>query len=250
MLPLTPLTLCISQIVAHIGLFYWLINIPDIWAICSVLVVYFFTGCLGMSVTYHRLLTHRSFKTYKLIEYIGSLIATLGLTGSSLSWTAAHRLHHSRADRIGDPHSPVILGYIKSQWGSMFSDIDIKKSPVLSSGFHRWLHRNYFHINLSWGMLLYLLGGLDWVLIFWLVPAAILWNAGSLINTVCHSQWLGYRRFDTPDRSVNNPVLGLLMWGEGWHNNHHRHQNSPRIGQTWWEIDIGYWLIRILKKHH
>ncbi len=244
---LTALTLFLLQLIAHLSAIYWVVNSSAAeWL--TVLLVYFFTGCIGMSVTYHRLLTHRSFKTSKFFEYFGTLCATVGLTGSSLSWTAAHRLHHQKADKPGDPHSPIKLGYLKAQWLSMFSPISIRKSPVIHDSVHVFFHRYYIQINLLWGILLYLVGGVWAVLNLWLVPACVLWNAGSLINTVCHTKLLGYRRYNVPDHSVNNPVLGLAMWGEGWHNNHHRYQSRPNIGEHWWEIDIGYYVIKLIKK--
>lgn len=246
---LNPNTLFFLQVVAHIATMYWVFSeYFNLFSVSLVFFVYFLTGCLGMSITYHRLLTHRSFKTFKVFEILGTFLATVGLTGSSLSWTAAHRQHHSNADRQGDPHSPNILGYVKAQWLSMFSTVDLKRSPVLRSKIHQFFHRYYIHINLGYAVILYLIGNFYAVLIFYLVPACILWNAGSLINTVCHSKLLGYRRYEVPDKSVNNPILGVLMWGEGWHNNHHRFQNRPNIGERWYEIDIGYYIIKLCRK--
>lgn len=245
---LTSVSLFCFQLLAHIATAVWLLSIPSMTDILLVFLIYFLTGCIGMSVTYHRLLTHKSFKTSKFWEYLGTVFATIGLTGSSLSWTAAHRKHHIYADRIGDPHSPVILGYLRAQWFSMFSQIDIKKSPVISSKFHRAIHKFYLHINLAYGLLLFLFGGW-WALVnLWLVPACILWNAGSLINTIGHSSKLGYRYYNLSDKSINNPILGIFMWGEGWHNNHHRHQSRPNIGERWWEIDIGYYFIKLIRQ--
>lgn len=245
---LTPVNLFISQVVAHIATIYWLFS--DYFTVENfllVILVYFFTGCIGMSITYHRLLTHKSFTTYKFIEYFGTFCATVGLTGSSLSWTATHRLHHSNADKPKDPHSPLTLGYIKAQWFSMFSPINIVRSPVLKSSFHRFFHKNYFYINAVWAALLYLLGGFWAVLILYLVPACLLWNAGSLINTLCHTSWCGYKRYKLVDSSINNPILGVFMWGEGWHNNHHKNQGHYKLGECWWEVDIGSYIIKAIK---
>lgn len=243
---LTSKKLFLSQVIAHLALLYWLWMLPSGIDILTVFLVYFFTGCIGMSVTYHRLLTHRSFKTSKLIEYFGTFCATIGLTGSSITWTAAHRQHHATADKPNDPHSPVVLGYFRAQWLSMFSPINVYRSPVIRDAGHQLFHKYYFHINIAYAVLVTLLFGTWGLLNLYLVPAAVLWNAGSLINTVCHTRWLGYRRYSVPDQSVNNPVLGLFMWGEGWHNNHHRFQNKPRIGQKWYEIDIGYYIIKLI----
>jgi fatty-acid desaturase len=244
---LTPINLLLFQILAHVSTIYYVFTYLTFSTFFIVFGMYFLTGCIGMSVTYHRLLTHRSFQCNKWFEYIGTLCATIGLTGSSLSWTAAHRKHHSRADKEGDPHSPIILGYFKAQWLSMFSNINVAKSPVIGDKFHRFLHRHYLNINIAYGLSLYLIGGLWATLTFWLVPACILWNAGSLINTVCHTPWLGYRNYKVQDNSINNPILGILMWGEGWHNNHHRFQNKPNIGEHWWEIDFGYYIIKLIR---
>ena len=248
MLKLTPINQFIAVMISHIATIYWLYEYSS-WANFGlVFFMYFLTGCLGMTMTYHRLLTHRSWKAPKWFEYLGTFLGTIGLTGSSMSWTAAHRKHHSSADKQGDPHSPVILGYIKAQWWSMFSPINIARSPVLRDRFHVFFHRYYFHINLVYGLILFMLGGIYALLTFWLVPACVLWNAGSIINTVCHTKWLGYRRYNVPDYSTNNIVMGVLMWGEGWHNNHHRFQGRPNIGEAWYEIDIGWYLIKLLRK--
>lgn len=245
---LTPRTLLASQIVAHIATIYWFVEYFTWSSALLVFVVYFFTGCVGMSITFHRLLTHRSFKTSKLFEYFGTFCATVGLTGSSISWTAAHRQHHTKTDKAGDPHSPLILGYFTAQFLSMFSSIDIKRSPVLTSNFHRFFHKYYLAINVTWGLMLYVFFGIWGVLTLYLVPACLLWNAGSLINTIGHTPILGYVRYNVNDRSTNNPFLGVFMWGEGWHNNHHRFQNRANIGEKWWEIDIGYWVIKLISK--
>ena len=89
--------LFILQIIAHITLLFWLFQVPTWTDVLTVFIVYFFTGCIGMSVTYHRLLTHRSFRTSKFFEYLGTFFASIGLTGSSITWTAAHRQHHATA---------------------------------------------------------------------------------------------------------------------------------------------------------
>lgn len=244
---LTAKKLFILQIIAHLASLYWLWMVPSLNDIMVVFIVYFITGCIGMSVTYHRLLTHNSFMTSKVFEYFGTMCATIGLTGSSITWTAAHRQHHASADRIKDPHSPAILGYFRAQWLSMFSKINIYRSPIIRDKGHQYFHKYYLHINLLYAIIVTTFFGMWGLLNLYLVPAAVLWNAGSLINTLCHTHWLGYRRYNVPDNSVNNPLLGLLMWGEGWHNNHHRFQSRPNIGEKWYEIDIGYYIIKLVK---
>jgi len=247
-MPLTPMSLFLAQVLAHISAVYWCIYLFDWSDLFLVLFIYFLTGCIGVTCVFHRLLTHKSYQCSKWFEYTGSVLATLGLVGSSLSWTAAHRLHHAKADKTGDPHSPAVLGFVRAQWMSMFSPLDLARSPVLRSRFHVFLHRNYWYINLTYTVCLFALGGLNAVLIFHLVPAALLWNAGSLVNTVCHTRWLGTRWFITPDNSVNNLFLGILVWGEGWHNNHHADQRNWRIGRKWWQLDVGALIIQRIRK--
>jgi fatty-acid desaturase len=246
---LTSTKLFAIQLIFHISAMWWLIFIGiSLNDLMLMSVVYFFTGCIGMSVTYHRLLTHRSFRTTRFFELFGTLCATLGVTGSSLSWTAAHRQHHSSADQPKDPHSPIVLGYFKAQFLSMFSVVDVKRSPVVRDKAHIFFHRYYLHINLIWAAYLFLIFGMWGLMTLYIMPAVILWNAGSLINTVCHTKWLGYRRYNVRDASVNNPALGVFMWGEGWHNNHHRFQSRPNIGERWWELDIGYYVIKMIRR--
>lgn len=202
-----------------------------------------------MTMTFHRLLTHKSWVAPKWWEYFGTICGTLGLQGSSLAWTCAHRKHHQLADKPGDPHSPTILGFFRAHFLSMFSPIEIRRSPVIHSKFHIFCHRYYFHINICYSIILFALGGLWAVLNLWLVPAVVLWHSGNIINSFGHYRWFGTRPYSTPDNSVNNPVMGLLMWGEGWHNNHHRYQNRANIGsEHWWQIDIGFYLIKLISK--
>lgn len=248
LLSITPSKQFFALTASHIATVYWVFNYLSLSSFLFAFFVYFLTGCFGMTMTFHRLLTHRSWAAPKWFEYLGTFLGTVGLQGSSLAWTCAHRLHHAKADKVGDPHSPSILGYFRAHFLSMYSPINIKYSPVIRSRFHIFMHRYYFHINILYGFILYLIGGLYAVLTFWLVPAVILWQAGNIINTLCHSRWFGYRRYNTPDNSVSNPLMGVFMWGEGWHNNHHRFQNRANIGEQWWEIDMGYCFIRLLNQ--
>jgi stearoyl-CoA desaturase (delta-9 desaturase) len=245
---ITPARQFTALMLCHLAFIYWCLTYAS-WANFSLIfLVYFFTGCFGMTMTFHRLLTHRSWNAPKWFEYFGTFCGTIGLQGSSLAWTCAHRLHHAKADRQGDPHSPAVLGFVNAHFLSMFSPINIKQSPVIRDKFHIFMHRYYFHVNVLYGLILFMLGGVFAVLHFWMVPAFVLWHAGNVINTFCHTRWFGYRKYNVPDNSVNNPIMGILMWGEGWHNNHHRYQARPNIGEKWYEIDIGYMCIKLINK--
>jgi len=247
-LSLTPTKQFSFLVLAHIAFLYWCLYYASLSNFFIIFIVYFITGCFGMTMTYHRLLTHKSWKAPKWFEYFGTFVGTIGLQGSSLAWTCAHRLHHAKTDKIGDPHSPLILGFWKAHFLSMYSPIQIINSPVIKSKFHIFMHRYYLHINLFYGLCLLFIGGIYWVLHFWLVPAFVLWHAGNIINTFCHSRWFGTRPYLTSDNSVNNTFMGILMWGEGWHNNHHKNQKRPNLGEKWYQIDIGFMFIKLINK--
>ena len=235
-----------SQVIAHLSI------IPMImygtwqhWILAFF--VYFMTGCFGMTMTFHRLLSHKSWNPPKWFYKFGTLCGFYGLTGSSIGWVAVHREHHHHTDKEGDPHSPRHHGFFKVQWLSMFETPKPKYAiHLIRDKFHMFLHRWYFQLHL-------LIAGF-WLIVdpmllvaAYLFPAMILWNAGSFINTLTHM--FGYRNFNTTDDSTNIPVLGILMWGEGWHNNHHADPNNPSFKRKWWEFDVGGFFIKLLSQN-
>lgn len=233
------------QIIAHAALVWQIFNgSATDWAITAI--VYFVTGCFGMTMTYHRLLSHQSWTAPRWFEIFGTLSALYGLTGSSIGWVAVHREHHHHTDKSGDPHSPATHGFFKVQWLSMFE----KPKPryalhLIKDPFHLNLHKYYFVIHFGIFVTLLLIS-LQLCAAAYLVPAAVLWNAGSLINTATHM--IGYRNYNTKDNSTNICMLGYFVWGEGWHNNHHHKPSSSKFGEKWWEFDLGYVFIRLIGK--
>ena len=246
---LKTLLLFIFQAIAHVGLVWGVFNFE--WSDWLVIVgIYFLTGCIGVSVTLHRFHSHRSFKfKYDWVERIGSFLSVWGMIGSPLSWVNNHRAHHRYADKPGDPHSPQIWGVIRVQWFSMFFTHQKLEfvSKMIRDPYHRWLHRYYYHIHLIILLSLLSLGGIWLTVLVYLAPAAILWNAGSMINTVCHSNQ-GYINHEVNDSSKNNLLLGYLVWGEGWHNNHHWRPASKTFKIKSWEFDMSYQIIRVLEQ--
>ncbi len=237
-------TLFFAQVFSHAGLVYLIFvgNWQD-WSIC--LLVYFFTGCLGMTVTYHRGLSHKAWAMPKLFEYVGTVCASIGLTGSAISWVAIHRKHHAFTDTIKDPHSPSHKGFFFCQWLSMFIPVEVKYVPdLLRRPFYKFQHKFYFLISFVYAGVLF---SIDPFLIVsaWLAPATILWNAGSFIVTLAH---LGEKSLETKSGlSKNSPLLALLVWGEGWHKNHHLKPESPSFGKYWWQFDLGYYIILLVE---
>jgi len=214
------------------------------------LIGYFITGCLGITVTFHRYLSHKSFKISKWLEYIFSFFGAMGGTGSSIGWVAVHRQHHSHSDVEGDPHSPRLNG-----WKVLFPNYDFKwnKWPIrdlIVDKFHLFLHEYYFGILFSWGVLLSLLFGVEGFIFLFCFPIVCQVWSSVLSNYVNHATWLpfGYKNFDIKDDSVNSLPLALITFGEGWHNNHHKFPGRSSFKHKWWEYDLTGWVIKIIKK--
>jgi fatty-acid desaturase len=203
--------------------------------------VYFLSGCFGMSMVYHRYISHRSWPCPRWFEMLGTLFASLGLTGSSLAWCAVHRDHHAHVDKESDPHSPVHQPWWRVQFLSMVYRPKLRYlKPLLKDPFHVWMHRHYFYLQAVYVLILIAIDPFA-VVYAYLFPAMILWNAGSSINTFGHL--IGYRNYQLPDSSRNNVLLGFFMWGEGWHNNHHKNQKWWYFGRRWFEVDISGFII-------
>jgi stearoyl-CoA desaturase (delta-9 desaturase) len=205
----------------------------------------------GIGMGYHRLHTHRSYKSPKWIEYLFAVLGTMTLEGGPIFWVATHRIHHQRSDQEGDPHSPrdgvfwSHMGWII--FGSALHNNTAamaKYAPDMAKDrFYCWLNNwHWVPLALSGVGLAYL--GLPYLL--WGVFARVVvgLHATWLVNSATHL-W-GYRRFITRDDSRNNWWVALLTFGEGWHNNHHAHPASARHGLTWYELDITWIQIRVL----
>jgi fatty-acid desaturase len=237
-------SLVVYHIIAHIALVYQLLfgNINQ-WIIT--LLMYFVLITLGGTVAFHRLLSHRSFKCDKIYEYVFTILGTIGGNGSSITWAAIHREHHRYSDTDLDPHR-TSKGFLKVQFLSMLETPSFRYVPdLLRSKFHLFLHKNYWLVNLCFVGLVSLID-IEAILYAYLVPTILVWHGGSLINTINHRY--GYRNFKTKDNSVNNVILGYLTSGEGWHNNHHAEPANTKFGKKWWEFDLGYIIIRAIKK--
>src|SRR5580698_3634180 len=230
------------------------------WSSIAVfLILWLLSQNVGIAVSYHRQLTHRSFTTPKCLEYCLAVCGALALQGSPIYWVAVHRLHHQYTDIPGDPHSPrdgkrwSHMGWILR--GALHSETTMlsRYVPDLErDGFYRWMAVwHWLPLTLTAVVLLAcgvaLRGwplGFSWVLWGVFLRIAIGFHITWLLNSVTHL-W-GARRFKTHDDSTNNWWVALLTGGEGWHNNHHAYPTSATHGMAWWELDFNYWLIRML----
>ncbi len=217
------------------------------------MLLWWVAGGFGIGMGYHRLLTHRGYKTPRWMEYLLTICATLTLEGGPIFWVAIHRQHHQNTDKEGDPHSPgegglwAHVGWLVTG-RTMHNDAanllpyvpDLRKDK-----FHVWISRWHWVPITTLGLLLLVLGG--WPYLFWGIFFRTVLGLHStwLVNSATH-MW-GSRRFATTDTSRNSFWVALLTFGEGWHNNHHAHPQSSRHGLAWYEFDPNWYGVAALQ---
>lgn len=216
--------------------------------------LYWISTGLGISMGYHRLLTHRSYKTPRLLEYFFAVCGTLTLEGGPISWVATHRIHHQNSDRPGDPHSPQEGAWWAHAGWILFGEANhsntrkmSKYAPDLAKDrLYVWLNDYHWVPMVVLAILLYSIAGFP--LVLWGICLRVVFglHATWLVNSATH-MW-GSRRFATHDDSRNNWWVASITFGEGWHNNHHAHPTSARHGLAWYEFDPSWILITILKR--
>lgn len=218
---------------------------------------------VGFEAIYHRYFAHRAFKASRLVQFVLTVFATqCGLRGP-LWFAAIHRDHHRWPDTARDIHSPLTKGFFTAYIGWMrdprhlATDLD-KVADFARYPEIRWLNRFYLVPLYAGAAALFLAGhygafgahvtGMAALLWGFYVPTLATLHAAGLIGTITHLPRFpgNYRRFDTDDGSANVPLLGLVVAGAGWHNNHHRHGTLGRAGFVWWEIDLSYYFLRAL----
>jgi stearoyl-CoA desaturase (Delta-9 desaturase) len=228
------------------------------------LAFYVFTG-LGITVGFHRLLTHQSFKAPTPIRVLFAVAGSMAIQGSVIDWVATHRRHHAYSDQPGDPHSPHVgpdggaMGLLKGLWyghmGWLFSPEgtvqkawapDLLKEPAIVrvSNAFPWAIVATFVLPATLGGLITgtWAGAASALLWAGFVRVFVLHHVTWSINSICHV--FGTRPFESHDEARNNPVMALLGFGEGWHNAHHAFPASARHGLRWWEFDASWLVIK------
>jgi stearoyl-CoA desaturase (delta-9 desaturase) len=238
-----------------------------IWVGCSNIALWFcffsyFFRMFFITGFYHRYFSHKTFKTNRFFQFLfGFLGATAGQRGP-LWWASHHRQHHRHTDTEQDPHSPLHQGFLWShiQWfltqknfHTDYNNIpDLEKFTEL-----KWLDKFEDLAPILLGVSCYCIGsflgsykpdlqtnGLQLLTWGFIVPTVLVMHVTFCINSIAHS--FGKKRYKTKDESRNNFILAILTLGEGWHNNHHHFPGSVRQGFYWWEIDITYYLLKVL----
>jgi sn-1 stearoyl-lipid 9-desaturase len=232
--------------------------LPRFWsfeAVAAFLIVYWVTACLGITIGYHRLLCHRSFRVPQWLERFFATCGALSCQHGPIDWVGLHRHHHKFSDTDADHHDSN-KGFWWSHMGWMFTTIPAMSAVPRLTGdlaadpYYRWLNRWFLSLQLVLGLLLFWIGTITgaggWALVLWGIPLrlAIVYQCTWLVNSATH-RW-GSVSHASGDRSRNNPWVAALTFGEGWHNNHHAYPHSARHG---WgrQIDLTWQHIRLMR---
>lgn len=212
----------------------------------------YLTGGFGITLAYHRVLTHRALRMVKPLEYATAILGALAFQGDPIAWVATHRIHHAHADHRKDPHS-IREGFGWAHFTWLFRTNENIPSPedqkrntpdIWDDRFYQAMRYLYLPMQFLLAIALFAIGGWSWVV--WGIFARLVftYHVTWLVNSAAHAY--GYRTYHTPDRSVNSWWVAMLSWGEGWHNNHHAFPFSARHGLRWFEVDLTWWTIKLM----
>jgi len=225
-------------------------------------VALFAVRMFAITAFYHRYFSHRAFRTSRGWQFVFAVLGASAVQRGPLWWAAHHRHHHVHSDRPEDVHSARQDGFLRSHMGWFLAREnfatrmrlvrDLARYPEL-----RWLDRYDVAVPAAlfvalWALGAWLeavhpsLGTSSWQLVVWgfCISTVVLFHSTFVINSLAHC-W-GTRRYETSDDSRNNPLLALVTFGEGWHNNHHRYPGAARQGFYWWELDLSWYGLKLL----
>jgi stearoyl-CoA desaturase (Delta-9 desaturase) len=203
----------------------------------------------GITAGYHRFFAHRTFKTSRVLQFALAWLGCSATQKGPLWWAGHHRSHHREADLETDVHSPTQDGFWWSHVGwvlsSRYDETDFKNIPDYARFPElRWLNAHFLVPPVLLAAACLAFHGWKGLVWGFFISTTLLWHTTFLINSACHL--LGRRRFPTKDTSKNSFLLALLTLGEGWHNNHHYYPASVNQGFYWWEIDVTYYILRVM----
>jgi stearoyl-CoA desaturase (delta-9 desaturase) len=232
------------------------------WVAVMVAVIAYVVRMFAITGLYHRYFSHKTFKTSRVGQFIFGLLGASAVQRGPIWWAAHHRHHHANSDQPGDIHSPKQVGFWRAHMGWFLSHKgfapDLKYvRDLMQFRELRWLDRFDIAIPFILGLGMFLLGVLlentaphlgtnGWQMLVWgfVISTIVCYHATYTINSLSHV--FGRQRYRTGDTSRNNWMLAILTLGEGWHNNHHHYPNSVKQGFYWWEIDVSYYILKVM----
>jgi stearoyl-CoA desaturase (delta-9 desaturase) len=255
------LVVCVQFLFMHLACLLVLWTGMSAAAVVACFVLYV-VRMFAITAGFHRLLSHRSYRTGRLFQFLLAFVGTASYQKGPLWWASHHRRHHLHVDTEADLHSPITRTLWQSHVGWFMSrdsePTDVRLIPnLLKYRELRWLDKYYqlpplmlaaatFLLGLLLGRYFPGLGTSGWQMLVWgfFVSTVLLYHGTFTVNSIAHL--FGSRRFETADNSRNNLLVALITLGEGWHNNHHHYPSSERQGFRWWEIDVSHYVLQTL----
>lgn len=244
--------------VACLGVFF----VGFSWLALSVAIALYALRVFTLTGWYHRYFSHRTFKTWRIVQFVFAVIGCSAVQRGPLWWAAHHRNHHAHSDDPEDLHSPRQYGFWWSHFGWFLTPQAFKTNFKLIPDFAkypelRFLDRYDLIVPVALALLCYGFGALvdfcapemevtGMQMLVWGFFISTIWcyHVTYLVNSLAHV--MGSRRYETKDDSRNNALVAILTFGEGWHNNHHHYPNSASQGFYWWEVDITYYGLKFM----
>ena len=219
------------------------------WQAIAIAVTLYWLRIFAIGAGYHRYFSHRAYSTGRVFQFILAILATSSAQKSVLWWAAKHRHHHLYSDTEHDVHSPRRRGFMYSHVGWIFARRHDATDLIKIADFAgypelMWLHRFELLPPIALAVLCFLLAGWPGLVVGFFWSTVALYHATFCINSLAHVR--GRKRYVTGDDSRNNWLLALFTMGEGWHNNHHAYQSSVRQGFRWWEVDMTFYILKVL----
>lgn len=203
----------------------------------------------ALTAGYHRYFSHKSFQTSRIFQFLLAYLGALALQGGPLWWASHHRYHHRNSDTNLDVHSPIKKHFIESHllWFMKRSNLSAHYNLIRDFSKYRelrFIERYWYITPIPVLFALYSIGGWNYVLWGYLIPTVFVNHVTYSVNSIVHI--FGKRPFDTKDNSRNNWFIAILTFGEGWHNNHHRYAGSANQGFSFSQIDITFYILKLL----
>jgi stearoyl-CoA desaturase (delta-9 desaturase) len=219
------------------------------WQTAAIAVTLYWLRIFAIGAGYHRYFSHRSYSTGRTFQFVLAFLAQSSAQKSVLWWAAKHRHHHLHSDTAHDVHSPRLRGFVYSHIGWIFArqhdSCDLVKVADLTCYPElMWLHKYELIPPVALAALCFVSAGWSGLVVGFFCSTVLLYHATFCINSLAHVH--GSKRYVTGDDSRNNWLLAIFTMGEGWHNNHHACQSSVRQGFKWWEIDVTFYLLKVL----